>query len=235
MQYTFTFGPSITTASAAYQMFAQAGLFLSQVVTLLIDNTMNSAAVTVTHGVLNIATSVDAGQAALVPTFSNTGPYNVVIQCLSTPTDTGYTTLTYLNYEKNPTSWSLTAAQASQTPGALYSAEVDITANGTTLILPNGQYSISSIELSLISVTATSSGTYRGTFTLKQGSTNIGSIAYNFNSTGANIYNPTVSPFTTSNQFSINNNMTLVTTNWTTGSGSGTAALHLTVLGTQIT
>lgn len=60
-QVTYTLTPSLPAVSASYQLSSQAGLAMSQIVTLIIDNSANLYPIEVTHGVLSEVTNVPAG------------------------------------------------------------------------------------------------------------------------------------------------------------------------------
>ena len=64
-QLTFTLTPTQPNVATSLQLNSQGGLMMSQVLTLVIDNTKNGYPINVVHGALNENVQVAAGSTSL--------------------------------------------------------------------------------------------------------------------------------------------------------------------------
>lgn len=111
----------------SYQLNSPSGFPLSQIATLVIDNTQNPGAISVTHGITNSTVNVPAGQEYIIPTFSNSGAYVLSIMQLTAPTQTVQTVITFLNYVRQADFG--TAQQVTQGSSAIGSSTVNLISN----------------------------------------------------------------------------------------------------------
>lgn len=111
--------------AANYQLGSPGGLSMSQVVTLVIDNTTGSYPVIVTHGVMVERCVVPAGVLTTVPTFSSTVAYVISIETLSAPDENQTVVVTFLNYERQsgsvPNTVQNTIVNTGQNSSSIYS------------------------------------------------------------------------------------------------------------------
>lgn len=99
----FTIDPVIGFVAQSFQMSNAQGLSISQVISLVIDNSLNPCAITVTHGVLSEKTVVAGFGLQIVPTFSNKGAFPITI--MQTPGANSVPSLaivnvSFLNYNR---------------------------------------------------------------------------------------------------------------------------------------
>lgn len=100
IQIPYSLSPTNSVQAFSYALNSASGFKLSQVVTLIIDNTQNPQSVSVIHGITGSTVQVPAGVEYIVPTFSNSGPYLLDIQTLTPPTSVCQTIITFLNYDR---------------------------------------------------------------------------------------------------------------------------------------
>ena len=99
---TATLTPASFFVTEQFALSDQSGLMMTQVVTLLVDNTANTEDVFLTHGVLQQNLTVPAGADATVPTFSAQGYYPLSVTTASglPPAGNLVIPIGLLNYER---------------------------------------------------------------------------------------------------------------------------------------
>src|SRR5208283_1666852 len=112
-----------------FQLNSQSGLTLSQVCTLVIDNSQNSSPITVVHGALSQQVLVPQNTTTIVPTFSTKGYYFLSVGAIIAPTQTLNIPITLLNYVRQGGQFSAQQNVNVQNAGA-----IDITVGGPTPI-----------------------------------------------------------------------------------------------------
>ena len=108
----FTLTPSDYDVIQPLQLNAQNGLMMSQVVTLVVDNTANVDAIVVTHGALFETLAVPGGTQIIAPTFSLQGAYSLEVAAVSAPAGNIDVGIILLNYDRAPGSNSVTISNA---------------------------------------------------------------------------------------------------------------------------
>jgi len=106
------------SVNASLQLSSQGGLQMSQVVTISIDNSNNSFAIQITHGVFNEVTTVAAFAVAIVPTFSaRGGAYTLLVDAISVGENlvSGEVEIICMNYERAPGTFGGTVVIAPST------------------------------------------------------------------------------------------------------------------------
>src|SRR5271166_4303887 len=99
------------SVQVAAQLVDLSGWQMSQVVSAIIDNTLSDVDIQVTMGVTNTVIQVPALAAAVVPAFSNGPSFNILIQAKESPIGGEQVTITLLNFEKQPSTWSYSPIQ----------------------------------------------------------------------------------------------------------------------------
>lgn len=99
-QVTATLAPTDFFVSQIFQLSDQSGLMMTQVVTLLVDNTAGNQDILVTHGVLQQKLTVPQGTQMIVPTFSAQGFYPLTVQAVAAPSAPFAVPMILLNYER---------------------------------------------------------------------------------------------------------------------------------------
>src|SRR5208283_1574138 len=112
-----------------FQLNSQSGLTLSQVCTLVIDNSQNSSPITVVHGALSQQVLVPQNTTTIVPTFSTKGYYFLSVAAITAPSQTLNIPITLLNYVRQGGQFSAQQNVNVQNAGA-----IDITVGGPTPI-----------------------------------------------------------------------------------------------------
>jgi hypothetical protein len=159
--YTVTLTPDLPNFSTALQLNSQAGLMMSQVVTMVIDNSDNNYAIQVVHGVFNEVTNVPANGGIIVPTFSNSGsfPLNVSTMNGITPIIDLQINIIFCNYSRPSGSFGNTQASTiagtGQNTVPLYPTLVNITSAMSYEIAPIGNYILDSLDLALEAILPT--------------------------------------------------------------------------------
>src|SRR5271166_5936242 len=83
---SFAFTPSNYAFTNFYQLGGQSGgIMISQVVSLLIDNTASPYPTTVQHGVTNSTVTIPAFTEAIIPTFSSATSYPLSLAQATAP------------------------------------------------------------------------------------------------------------------------------------------------------
>lgn len=165
-QVTYTLTPSLPAISASYQLSSQAGLNMSQVITLIIDNSENLYPIAVTHGVLGEVTIVPAGAKVITPTFSNRSTYPITIKAASsiTPSSNLTVNVAFLNYFRAAANvgsnlQSSPIASGLNSTSTIFTGITKITANGIYVLTPTaGNFIIDSLDFAAEVGTATGSG-----------------------------------------------------------------------------
>jgi hypothetical protein len=101
IKYTMT----PTDYSRSENLSLWSDLAMSQVISLVIDNTGCDQDVTVEGGAILQSIIVPANTGAIVPTFSPTGTYSYTISLATAPATDQTVVLSMLNYERPPTTW----------------------------------------------------------------------------------------------------------------------------------
>lgn len=99
-QVTATLAPTDFFVSQIFNLSDQSGLMMTQVVTLLVDNTAGNQDVLITHGVLQQNLTVPQGTQMIVPTFSAQGFYPLTVQAVAAPSAPFVVPMILLNYER---------------------------------------------------------------------------------------------------------------------------------------
>jgi hypothetical protein len=94
-----------TDYSRSENLSLWADLGMSQVISLVIDNTGCNQDVIVEGGAILQSIIVPANTGAIVPTFSPTGSYSYTISLAEPPGSDQTVVLSLLNYERPPTTW----------------------------------------------------------------------------------------------------------------------------------
>lgn len=129
--------PSIFAANGLQQLSSGQVGGMSQVVTLMIDNTRNNNPVTVTHGALNETVTIAANTLATVPTFSGQGYWPWEVSLSAAPAMNVPVTLIMLNYERSAGLYrqtSNTIQNTGENSTVLYSGVQVCTANGNFIL-----------------------------------------------------------------------------------------------------
>jgi hypothetical protein len=173
----FVLTPAEASIAANLQLSSQSGLMMSQVITLLIDNTANAYPITVVHGALSETTTVAALSQVIVPTFSNKSsfPINVALSGNVTPSANATINIIFLNYVRQ--SWSYNNTQQSaiiatgQNTFPIGPQIINVTGTGIFQIAPGptGSFIFDSLDIALEGYKATAVGLVTGIFTLSCG------------------------------------------------------------------
>jgi hypothetical protein len=147
-QVPLVFTPFQFNYSNTFQLNAQSGLFLSQVVSLIIDNSGNPYPVQVTHGALQQTITVPGYTETIIPTFSARGFYSLEVGLLSVPVDAVSVNLILLNYERGVGAISETIPNTLQ-GSSLYSTVISFTGVSSSVFLPPANYALIDIEMVL--------------------------------------------------------------------------------------
>jgi hypothetical protein len=135
-QVNYTLTPTLPAISASYQLSSQAGLNMSQVITLVIDNSANLYPISIVHGVLFETTIVPAGGKVIAPTFSNKSSYPISIQTSGSvaPAVNLTVNVIFLNYFRAAANVGSNIQSSPLVSGlnstAIYTGIIRITANG---------------------------------------------------------------------------------------------------------
>lgn len=101
VQIGYTFSPSgVLTQSQILQLNQPGGLALSQVVSLVIDNSQNTNAIIIQHGVFDESVAVPAGGVQVVPTFSTKSFFNISLTLPQAPLINTTVNIIFLNYAR---------------------------------------------------------------------------------------------------------------------------------------
>lgn len=182
--YVVTLTEEQPNFATALQLNSQAGLMLSQVVTLVIDNSDNQYGIIIVHGVFNEVINVPANGALIVPTFSNSGafPINVSVQNGISPTVPLQVNIIFCNYSRQPGSFGNTSNSTilgtGQNSGPIAASVLAINNTGYIAITANGNWILDSLDMA-VEAGSTASGsevTCDATITLVCGSANICAI-----------------------------------------------------------
>lgn len=119
-QVAYSFAPpGSSPITQTFQMSSAAGLPMSQVVSLCIDNTESPFPLTLTHGAFQEQVTVAAFGYLIVPTFSNKSPYQITLalQVSGTlPTTPVNVTVVFLNYARQSSAFSGSSLAATTPP-----------------------------------------------------------------------------------------------------------------------
>jgi hypothetical protein len=155
-QIVYTFGPSVISFINNYQLSISNGLQLTQVCSLVIDNTANPLAITVTHGVLNQSVIVPPYTSDTVQTYSARGNYPCTVTCNATPASTCQTTITYLNYDKQSSNFSNSSIGSGA--GVLTTLVQSFTGVGSIFVGGPGNYVLNELTLNCVQMSAIGAG-----------------------------------------------------------------------------
>lgn len=163
VQLTATLTELIPSIATTLQLNSQAGLMLSQVITLCIDNTKNPLALNVVHGVLNETNVVPAYGYSIMPTFSGSGNYPINISTATAPDADTPIGITFLNYQRQSANFvnnqSSNANATGNFSGILYGLGTQlISGTGATSLLPQANYVITAIDFAIEWMTCTGAG-----------------------------------------------------------------------------
>lgn len=166
---TVTIGYAQTTFTQQIQLNAPSGIMLSQVVTLIVDNTANPNPITVTHGALGQTAQVAGGAEFIIPTFSTSGFYSLTIVNAALVVTPVPIVIILLNYERQPNyvgynQQSSVIINASLN-NTLASQFITLSTVGQTQVLlpalPSPQeYGLIELEITIVAVGATAAGQF---------------------------------------------------------------------------
>lgn len=171
--FTVTLTPDFPNFATALQLNSQSGLMLSQVVTLVLDNSNNGYAITVIHGAFNEVTNVPAGGALIVPTFSNSGSYplNVAVANGITPVVDLVVDIIFCNYSRQPGSFGNTSngtvLGSGQNSAAIAGTIVGLNNTGFTAITGVGNWILDSFDMAAEAGSTASGSTITCTATIQ--------------------------------------------------------------------
>ena len=142
VQLPVTLTPSIFATNGLQQLSSGQVGGMSQVVTMIVDNTTNNVPITVVHGALNEVIQVAANTQATVPTFSGQGywPWQV-LATNGAPAMNLNPTLILLNYERSSGIYrqtSNTIQNTGENSSILYSGIQSPSGNITTTLVAAG-------------------------------------------------------------------------------------------------
>lgn len=105
-----------------YQQLTPTLFGISQIVSILIDNTLNPVPILVTAGATDINIIVNAYEGIIAPVFSSPGPFNLTVGALDPSLLVAPITVpvTLLNYERHPANWINQGATAVISPTSLF-------------------------------------------------------------------------------------------------------------------
>jgi len=185
VQLPVTLTPSIFATNGLQQLSSGQVGGMSQVVTLIIDNTANNVPVTIVHGALNESVQVAANTQATVPTFSGQGywPWQVFVP--TAPAANVNVGLILLNYERSSGIYrqtSNTIQNTGENSSVLYSNNLSVSTTTDTLLIPAGPvgslWVFDSHEMIIEQLSANAAGPVSVYLTLQIGS-GAGGIVFN--------------------------------------------------------
>jgi hypothetical protein len=162
---TVVLTPGIIEYDNVFQLSSQSGLLLSQVVTLIIDNSQNAYPLAVVHGALAENLQVAALSVVIVPTFSaRAGGYPLQITAIeqNTPAVNLNIDVIFMNYPRPPGTFSATNQATIIATGQNTNSLVAVTANlpaGSNLMLSAGNYIFDSLDIACEGFNPTAAGT----------------------------------------------------------------------------
>jgi hypothetical protein len=147
-----------------FQLSSQSGLLLSQVVTLIIDNSQNAYPLAVIHGALAETLQVAALSVVIVPTFSaRAGGYPLQITAIeqNTPAVNLNIDVIFANYPRPPGTFSATnqatIIATGQNTGSLR-ASAGVIPEGNNVLLAAGNYILDSLDIACDGFNPTAAG-----------------------------------------------------------------------------
>lgn len=158
--------PSFATS---FQLSSQAGLLLSQVVTLVVDNQLNPYPITIVHGLFNETVNVPANSSIIIPTFSNKSSFALNVAFGGSglsPASSMQINVIMMNYPRTPGSYGNTNQSAivgtGQNTSVLASALVFPSGPGTSfpdITLTNpGNYILDSLDMAVEQLNSLAAG-----------------------------------------------------------------------------
>lgn len=169
-QVVFGFTNLVPNIATALQLNSPAGLMLSQVVTLCVDNTLNPSAVTVVHGALNETNIVPAYGYSIIPTFSNKSSFPINLACVTTPNANTQTTITFLNYQRQSASFVNNGQSNVNATGVfsniLTSQTFLLTGTANITLLNSANVVLTALDLAVESLNATAAGRVTATLAI---------------------------------------------------------------------
>lgn len=162
--FVFNSNPAIFQLAQFFQLGSQAGLLMSQVVMLGIDNSQSPYPLQVIHGALNEVITVPPGTQVIVPTVSSRGQYSINMSLITTSLMANVTVnVIFLNYERQassfPSAGKNTMANGGQPSGTIYANTETVTANGTQLLF-TGTYLFDSLTFGVDWFKPTAAGAF---------------------------------------------------------------------------
>lgn len=101
VQLSYEFTPTgLLTQGQILQLNQPGGLALSQVVSLVIDNSQNPNSVTITHGAFNETVTIEAGGFQVLPTFSTKSFFSISLMIPAAPAQSFPVRVIFLNYDR---------------------------------------------------------------------------------------------------------------------------------------
>lgn len=188
---SFPFSAAGWTSAQQLQLNAPGGgIALSQVASILIDNTGSLIPLAVIHGAMSTTTHCPAGMAMLVPSFSNRAPYQLIVS-LASPPPAGVTmtpTITLFNYANNTAQWGLAQSQGAT---ELCADVTEISGNGTTTVVaapPTGYWILYTLDFAIeFAISTATSGSAYCLFTCSVAGTTLFQNEPAYNSTASNV------------------------------------------------
>lgn len=189
IEISYTLTNAAPNQSSQLQLSSAAGVPLSQILSLCIDNTRNGVPVVVTHGAFNEVCTVPALTHVIVPTFTARGmPYSIsVAPVQSPPSNNLIIDVIFLNYSRQSGSYPSTSANSGansgNNSGVIYSNVGNYTSSGVYPVTNPGNFIITWIDSYIDGLKPTATG---NCYVL----VNIGYGTYNFPSDEAVAYAP---------------------------------------------
>jgi len=180
---TFTLSPAAPLVSSAFNMSDQAGLMLSQVVTLVAVNNSVYTPILITHGILDESFVLAPGSQAIVPTFSSQGSYPLAAEAVGGTTAETFTfEAILLNYERTPGLYSLplpvavTVQNTGENSQVITGTTFHITATSNINLTGNGNWILDSLDFACENVIPTAAGNFICSVSLATGATLIDTL-----------------------------------------------------------
>jgi hypothetical protein len=205
VQLPVTLTPSIFATNGLQQLSSGQVGGMSQIVTLIIDNTPNNVPITVVHGALNETLQVAANTQATVPTFSGQGYWPWQVFTPTPPAANVNVGMILLNYERSSGIYrqtSNTIQNTGENSGVLVADTLGVAANSANLIIPAGPagsiWVLDSLDVSIETVQSTAAGSCFGTMAFSSGTggteLDIEVMDFTFTATAAHQYQPNPTP-----------------------------------------
>jgi len=168
----FTLTPAIFSSIQSLLLGSQSGgILMSQVVTLVIDNSASPYPTTVVHGATFASVTIPAFTESIVPTFSQTGNYYLSVSQATAPVGNVPIKITLLNYDRAVGSYSEIMPNTQQA-SSIYSFHGNVIASGNTPVIPiPSNFALVDLELMIPLLGAAAAGLVSADCILLSGAT----------------------------------------------------------------